>query len=109
MSDWIIDLAKKGKEHQKMLNKARSEFMKGENNPRWNGGISEYPNQPILRKKKIEIFKKVKGKCEMCERTAKIIHHIDEDKSNHSIDNLMALCLFCHKEIHSKKNSKTKG
>jgi len=79
-----------------------SESMKGENNPRWNNGNSEYPNHSELKKARIEILKNSKGKCEICGKPAKIVHHIDGDKSNHNIDNLMAVCLKCHKPLHSE-------
>lgn len=29
------------------------------------------------------------------------IHHIDEDRTNNSIDNLMVLCYDCHQEYHT--------
>lgn len=100
MFDWKIDLAKKRKKHQEMLNKARSEFMKGENNPRWNGGNSKYPDHAEFKRARIEVLKRSKGKCEICGKPADLVHHIDEDKSNHSLDNLIASCFDCHEPLH---------
>ena len=80
--------------------------MKGENNPRWNGGNSDYPNHAELKRIRIEVLKKAKGECEICGKPAKIVHHIDENKGNHSIDNLMAVCEDCHKTLHYSINDK---
>lgn len=80
--------------------KSISESMKGENNPRWNGGNSEYPNHAELKRIRIEVLKKSKGKCEICGKLAKLVHHIDGDKSNHNINNLMAVCSKCHLALH---------
>lgn len=80
--------------------KILSESKKGEKNPRWNGGNSQYPNHAELKRMRIEVLKNSKGRCEICGKPAKIIHHIDGDKSNQSIDNLMALCRNCHIPLH---------
>jgi len=81
--------------------------MIGENNPRWNGGNSDYPNHTEFKRARIEILKKSKGKCEICGELAKVVHHIDGDKSNHSIDNLIALCRDCHEPLHCDNNGKS--
>lgn len=49
-----------------------------------------------LKQKKIKMELE-RGVCEDCSGVAKDIHHIDGSKSNHSLDNLMALCVKCHK------------
>jgi len=69
-----------------------------------NGNHSPYTNQKELRKKRIEVFKISNGKCVICGEPAKLVHHIDRDKSNHSFINLIALCRYCHRALHSKKN-----
>jgi len=85
----------------------RREAMKGENNPRWNGGNSDYPNHAELKRIRIEVLKKSKGKCEICGKPAKVVHHIDEDKSNQKIDNLIALCRNCHTPLHCDDEGKS--
>jgi hypothetical protein len=75
--------------------------MKGENNPRWNGGNSQYPNHAKLKRARIEVLKKSKGRCEICGKIAKIVHHIDGNKGNQSIENLMAVCTKCHVPLHN--------
>ena len=83
------------------------ENMQGENNPRWNGGNSEYPNHAEFKRARIVVLKNYKGKCEICGEPAKLVHHIDGDKSNHDINNLMAVCLKCHEPLHCDDNGKS--
>lgn len=56
-----------------------------------------------------QVFKVVVGSgrdihcCSLCERTFPFrcdIHHIDEDRSNNSEDNLSVLCPNCHRLMH---------
>lgn len=78
----------------------RRKAMTGKDNPRWNNGNSEYPNHAELKRVRIEILRNVKGRCEICGRPAKLVHHIDGDKINHNIENLTAVCLMCHSTLH---------
>lgn len=40
-------------------------------------------------------------RCEICERTREVIvHHIDGDRGNNEMDNLLVVCKTCHREIH---------
>jgi len=40
-------------------------------------------------------------KCIKCESIEKIqVHHIDEDRENNDLSNLMVLCVSCHKKEH---------
>lgn len=36
------------------------------------------------------------------------VHHIDEDKQNNTLDNLITLCCSCHAKVHSKVNKDIK-
>lgn len=39
--------------------------------------------------------------CWVCGRTNDLeVHHIDGDRSNNSLDNLLPLCESCHKSVH---------
>ncbi len=40
-------------------------------------------------------------KCELCENPAENIHHKDRDRTNNNLENLMRLCVICHKRIHN--------
>jgi len=92
---------------RKDLREMHKKIMTGEGNPRWNNGVSEYPNHILLKKRRIEVLKKSKGKCEICGKPANLVHHIDGDKSNHSIDNLIALCRNCHDPLHCNSGGKS--
>jgi len=71
----------------------------GSENPRWNGGISQYKNAGDLRRAKKILLQNI-SECEICKRPAQQVHHIDQTKENHSIDNLVVLCIKCHRFIH---------
>lgn len=49
-------------------------------------------------------------RCQLCHGEescgAVEVHHIDHDRSNNDMDNLMVLCRFCHKAIHSKSTTR---
>ena len=79
----------------------------GINNPRWNGGVSRYPDHVVLKRMRIQALKRTNGKCETCGASAYQIHHIDEDKSNHQPDNLICLCHSCHMALHSGEEKTT--
>ena len=77
----------------------------GENNHRWNGGTSEYPNHSKMkqiRKRKVE---ETKGHCEDCGEKTKImqLHHMDKSKDNHEYNNFKFLCSKCHMSKYHKK------
>lgn len=82
---------------------------KGENNPRWSGGKDKYSyeNHHLMKKNRlIKIKQQKKGKCEICGGNGKHVHHKDDNKTNHSLDNLILLCQKCHGRLHKgRKNS----
>ena len=77
----------------------------GKDNPNWRGGISfidGYSNEfkkiisPYLRK----YFKQ----CRECgNKNNLIVHHIDYDKKNNDLMNLIVLCLKCHMKSNFKR------
>jgi hypothetical protein len=46
--------------------------------------------------------------CVLCEKPARAVHHIDENKKNSSKSNLITLCQSCHAFYHNISNSKQK-
>ena len=40
-------------------------------------------------------------KCEVCGNKAVDIHHIDINRNNNNIENLIALCRRCHQDAHN--------
>lgn len=66
----------------------------GENNHRYDKGQVAYKKLPYrLGKEKI---------CEICTSNIMIeVHHIDKNRSNNQIDNLLVVCRKCHRKIHT--------
>ena len=52
------------------------------------------------------ILKRDNYKCQICERKAILVHHIDKDNSNNDPKNLISLCQSCHGKLHSSRNDK---
>lgn len=80
-----------------------------EKHPNWKGGVSfknGYTSEFGVSLRK-EIRKRDNFCCRRCggsyENTRLEVHHIDEDKSNNSKDNLITLCVRCHRRLHPKK------
>ena len=79
-------------------------FEKGEKNPRYNGGVSEYPDHSGMKHNRIIKLKEADGKCEVCGEEAFCIHHIDGSVDNHALENLAVLCKKCHFIMHAGRN-----
>lgn len=67
---------------------------------------SEYPNHTLLKKNRLIRLKESKGKCEVCDRDAYCVHHLDESKDNHELKNLIVLCRKCHSVLHNGRKDK---
>lgn len=68
---------------------------KGKNNHMWKGGKAIY--------KKIYTEAYPERFCRICGCNNKellVIHHLDRDRNNSNLDNLVELCKSCHKLIH---------
>ena len=63
------------------------------------GGIGRSTNDINYYRRK---SKRMNGeRCYMCiHETAVDVHHIDADRNNNSVENLVCLCRGCHKRIH---------
>jgi hypothetical protein len=87
--------------------------MLGKKNPRWNGGISEYPNHSEMKRVRKQKIKDSSGKCVICGWQDKPpyshlrIHHIDRSKDNHFYDNLLVACPKCSMKFHKSQPHKT--
>lgn len=81
---------------------------KGKRNGRWNGGTSEYKDHYTLKKQRKKKLQLVNYKCELCGGKAYQTHHKNKNRSDHRIENLLALCSKCHGLKHrgEKRNSK---
>jgi len=68
----------------------------GSNNPNYKSGIKSF------RERAIECFGE---KCRICKSVFDIeIHHINADRSNNELDNLVPLCVSCHQMVHKVAN-----
>jgi len=48
-------------------------------------------------------YKSLHNQCEQCGLYYNLlVHHIDEDRSNNSVANLMVLCTSCHAIVHKR-------
>lgn len=73
----------------------RNKYYSGPNHPFWKGGINTYRNLLLSTKKKVE--------CVVCkENDARVlqVHHKDGNHRNNSLDNLVWLCVNCHRLVH---------
>jgi len=76
--------------------KLMSQIQTGETNSNWKDGASQVRYQRIRREIKPDI-------CEWCgaEHPTRIdTHHIDRNKSNNSMENILVLCASCHAYLH---------
>jgi hypothetical protein len=71
-----------------------------------------YPGNFYRVRKKI--FERDDYKCQCCgvkpddlHTNSLVCHHIDVDRSNNSLSNLITLCVQCHSSLHSKYDKPT--
>ncbi|MEI7635873.1 MAG: HNH endonuclease [Syntrophus sp. (in: bacteria)] len=81
---------------------------RGESHHAWNGGSSfETYGRDWNRSTRKIVFERDSGKCqnpgclEKCKRLN--VHHIDYDKKNSQLDNLITLCTSCHAATNSNR------
>ena len=73
---------------------------RGINNHSWKGGVSDYEDHYTFKKNRLIRIKQEDCKCEICGNDFKYVHHINKDKTNHDLTNLMVLCSKCHAKKH---------
>jgi len=67
-----------------------------EKNPFWKGGTSPAYFRRLARENIIQ-------KCSICLSIKRLeVHHIDQDRKNNSLKNLVILCKSCHSKIHKR-------
>ena len=83
---------------------------RGDKHPNWNGGSSKLPYSYDFDKILKKAVKKTYGdKCAICLKEVKLcVHHIDYNKKNSNVENLIALCLPCHSKTNYNRQSWTK-
>lgn len=77
----------------------------GSNHYNWNNGSSFYPySLDWTESLRVEIRKKYNFKCNICGKYGKDVHHIDYNKKNCSLNNLITLCRSCHMKTNHNRN-----
>ncbi len=81
-------------------------LLKGEKHPHWNNGSSFEPYSVDWTKTlKRSIKERDKFRCHICGSDNKLmVHHIDYNKKNCNLDNLVTLCNSCHSKTNSNRN-----
>ncbi len=80
----------------------------GSNCHLWEGGIACEPYAPGFISQLKEVIKKIDSHiCQNCKTKPDIlsIHHIDYNKENHSLNNLISLCNKCHSKTNTKREN----
>ena len=94
---------------RKCMGKYKETSVLGENNPNWKGGPVPYPRGWRKRLRE-QIRDYADRRCELCGKTEKqngrrlCVHHIDYDKNNLAIENLVALCTVCHARTNGRRD-----
>lgn len=98
----------KGKHHTETSRKKISENngrywlgKKGENSSGWKGGIS-FEIYPVdwTETLKRAIRERDNYICQKCSQYGETVHHIDYDKKNCNLDNLITLCRKCNTKVN---------
>ncbi|MDD2807364.1 MAG: HNH endonuclease signature motif containing protein [Patescibacteria group bacterium] len=76
----------------------RNKKYTGKNHPNWQGG--EFSYHRIMKEHNISAECK---ECGMSNKKVLVIHHVDHNRKNNTIANLMWLCRNCHYLIHNGK------
>jgi len=102
---WVYATAGNYKEHcsTRCAAEAGVYSHKLENNLAWKGGIKKKPyDDGFTDKLKKEIRRRDGNICQLCGtyRGIKVVHHIDNDKMNSRMENLITLCVSCHPKVH---------
>lgn len=107
-----------GKRHtpktKKLISKSRKGKCHGELNPNWrdNASLEEY-GKAFGRKIRRQVRFRDKYICQLCgcpeiESIRKLsVHHIDYDKKNNKMSNLISLCNPCHLKTNHSRSSWT--
>lgn len=104
-----ISLALKGKPRLSIrgdkhyLRKHPEKIPHGEKHPNWKGGISALPYSFDFKRMRKKVDRK---KCFICGgAVGKIdVHHIDYNKMNSSVSNLVPLCVSCHMKTNYNRD-----
>jgi hypothetical protein len=79
-----------------------AESVSGEKNPRWEDGRAVLPYSPGFAGKVRQLVHERDGECcQKCGSTKNLcVHHMDFQKNDHDLGNLVLLCRKCHTGTH---------
>ena len=110
-ADRCLSCASKIRKYSELTRKKISENTKGEKNRNWAGGKSfEVYTKLFNRQLKDRVRTRDNFKCQLCgtpELECKkrlSIHHINYNKQNNELTNLVSLCMKCHARTTHMKN-----
>src|SRR3990167_7283767 len=97
-----------GKHHSEETRQKIGKIKLGENNPNWQNGKSFEPYGLEFNKElKQQVLERDNYEClnPNCEHLSEGLdcHHIDYDKKNNNLENLIILCDSCHTKTNDKK------
>lgn len=74
----------------------------GENSAHWKGGTEKYYPKEFNKELRRRIKERDKSKCRICSKGHKRmeVHHIDMNRNNNEMENLILLCSDCHHQVH---------
>lgn len=90
-------------------NRQHSRNMTGEGNSNYLHGEGYYPYSTEFIQLRKDVRRRDKYRCFLCDKTRAEngkhmdVHHIDWDKSNNVIENLVCLCMACHHGLVKNK------
>ena len=99
-----ISMTNKHKQDGKIIHRGKDSVL-------WRDGKSlvSHPKEftPALKK---QVFERDNKKCRICAISVvpvgeRIVHHIDANKNNNVLENLILLCRSCHSRVHSRSKT----
>lgn len=97
------------KEHKKKTSESLKGRYTGENSSQWKGGISsrKYPYEFLRSGLREKIRERDNYICQLCGKEQGVkkldVHHIDYDRENSDVKNLITLCRSCNMEVESNR------
>ena len=92
-------------EHKRKISKNRKGKCVGAQHPHWNNGSSFEPYSLDWTKTlKQNIRERDKYTCQLCGQFGNVVHHIDYNKKNCNLENLITLCVSCHTKVNFNRD-----
>jgi hypothetical protein len=86
----MVGTSEKQRRHLQKLNRNQ----KGNKNRNWKGGVNQIYYQRLAKENLLP-------NCYFCNSKKDLgIHHLDENRKNNNLKNLVVVCKSCHKKVH---------